>query len=321
VPVECSQNEFATIRSLNSSGTLILHRTFVLSPGSIARSASGGSSSETGGTACGRRSPGRARAAPGRFRARARSARRTSAGGAPQRSRVATRHSKLVRRSAPIRDTHEHEHHSHGDEHGHSHGLVHDSIKRSREGIRAVSLSLAVLGLTAIAQTVVFVASGSIALLADLIHNFGDALTAVPLGRFRSPLPASGATRRAGGCRRDLRKRLRGRSRKPASRLDGDIGAEQKEGHGDHLLGATLADRASARQPPQHNKPCRKLDQRIGTEPDKCDRTSEDTAAMATAASMPCQPSPIQARRLARRTSDAREPVALVDGATCRIGS
>jgi cation diffusion facilitator family transporter len=107
------------------------------------------------------------------------------------------RHSKLVRRSAPIRDTHEHEHHSHGDEHGHSHGLVHDSIKRSREGIRAVSLSLAVLGLTTIAQTVVFVASGSIALLADLIHNFGDALTAVPLGiafALRSQL----AERRAG---------------------------------------------------------------------------------------------------------------------------
>jgi divalent metal cation (Fe/Co/Zn/Cd) transporter len=38
------------------------------------------------------------------------------------------------------------------------------------------------LGLAAIAQTVVFIASGSIALLADLIHNFGDALTALPLG-------------------------------------------------------------------------------------------------------------------------------------------
>jgi cation diffusion facilitator family transporter len=45
-----------------------------------------------------------------------------------------------------------------------------------------VSISLAVLGLAAAAQTVVFVVSGSVALLADLIHNFGDALTAVPLG-------------------------------------------------------------------------------------------------------------------------------------------
>ena len=43
-------------------------------------------------------------------------------------------------------------------------------------------VSFAVLGLTAIAQTLIFVASGSVALLADLIHNFGDALTAVPLG-------------------------------------------------------------------------------------------------------------------------------------------
>ena len=38
------------------------------------------------------------------------------------------------------------------------------------------------LGLTAAAQVVIFVLSGSVALLADLIHNFGDALTAVPLG-------------------------------------------------------------------------------------------------------------------------------------------
>jgi len=53
---------------------------------------------------------------------------------------------------------------------------------RSREGVKAVSLSLAVLGVTAGAQTAIFVLSGSVALLADLIHNFGDALTAVPLG-------------------------------------------------------------------------------------------------------------------------------------------
>ena len=67
-------------------------------------------------------------------------------------------------------------------DHGHSHGLVHESIKRSHDGIRAVLLALGVLGLTAIAQTVVFSLSGSVALLADLIHNFGDALTAIPLG-------------------------------------------------------------------------------------------------------------------------------------------
>jgi cation diffusion facilitator family transporter len=48
--------------------------------------------------------------------------------------------------------------------------------------VRAVLLALAVLALTAAAQTLVFIASGSIALLADLIHNFGDASTAIPLG-------------------------------------------------------------------------------------------------------------------------------------------
>jgi cation diffusion facilitator family transporter len=65
--------------------------------------------------------------------------------------------------------------------HGHSHGLVDDSIKRSRDGLRAVALALLVLALAAGAQIVVFLASGSIALLADLIHNIGDASTAIPL--------------------------------------------------------------------------------------------------------------------------------------------
>jgi cation diffusion facilitator family transporter len=72
--------------------------------------------------------------------------------------------------------------HSHGADHGHSHGLVDASIKRSRAGVEAVLLSLLILGATAAAQIFVFVLSGSIALLADLIHNVGDALTAVPLG-------------------------------------------------------------------------------------------------------------------------------------------
>jgi cation diffusion facilitator family transporter len=82
--------------------------------------------------------------------------------------------------------------HSHSDEdshgheadagHGHSHGLVDRSIVRSREGVRAVAISLGVLGVAALVQTVIFAASGSVALLADLIHNFGDALTAIPLG-------------------------------------------------------------------------------------------------------------------------------------------
>jgi len=66
--------------------------------------------------------------------------------------------------------------------HGHSHGLVDDSIKRSREGVRAVLLSLLALGVATALQALIFAASSSIALLADLIHNGGDALTAVPLG-------------------------------------------------------------------------------------------------------------------------------------------
>jgi cation diffusion facilitator family transporter len=80
--------------------------------------------------------------------------------------------------------THDHGHpdsHSHGG-HGHSHGLIDPSIKRSRAGIRAVLLSLLVLGVTALIQVAIFVSTGSIALLADLIHNFGDAATAIPLG-------------------------------------------------------------------------------------------------------------------------------------------
>ena len=86
--------------------------------------------------------------------------------------------------ATPVEADHGHDHlhdHGHG-EHDHSHGLIDDSIKRSREGVKAVSLSLGVLGLATVLQLLVFAASGSIALLADLIHNGGDALTAIPLG-------------------------------------------------------------------------------------------------------------------------------------------
>jgi cation diffusion facilitator family transporter len=67
-------------------------------------------------------------------------------------------------------------------EHAHSHGLVDPTIIRSRAGVNAVLISLAVLGATAAVQAVIFVLSGSVALLADLIHNAGDALTAIPVG-------------------------------------------------------------------------------------------------------------------------------------------
>lgn len=66
--------------------------------------------------------------------------------------------------------------------HGHSHGLIDPAIKRSRAGVRVVLVSLALLGVTAAIQAAIYIATSSIALLADLIHNFGDALTAVPLG-------------------------------------------------------------------------------------------------------------------------------------------
>lgn len=92
--------------------------------------------------------------------------------------------------------SHEHEHdHQHEHAHGlwgalrhalapHSHDAadsIDSALESSARGIRAVKISLAVLGLTAVAQLLVVAASGSVALLADTIHNFSDALTAVPL--------------------------------------------------------------------------------------------------------------------------------------------
>jgi divalent metal cation (Fe/Co/Zn/Cd) transporter len=82
-------------------------------------------------------------------------------------------------------------------ERGHLHGLVDRSILRSRAGVRAVLISLAVLAAAAGAQALVFVLSGSIALLADLIHNAGDALTALPIGA-AFLLRSARAERRAG---------------------------------------------------------------------------------------------------------------------------
>jgi cation diffusion facilitator family transporter len=97
------------------------------------------------------------------------------------------RHTRLPFRSVePTDHVHEHDEHDHDDEHGnrhhgHTHGRVDRSIVRSRAGVRAVSASLAVLAVTAAVQAIVFTLSGSVALLADLIHNGGDALTAIPL--------------------------------------------------------------------------------------------------------------------------------------------
>jgi len=98
------------------------------------------------------------------------------------------RHLGLLRRSETVDPAEQrhwhgaHDHPDHHDDHGHTHGLVERSILRSREGVKAVSISLALLALAAGAQAVIYLLTGSVALLADLIHNFGDALTAVPLG-------------------------------------------------------------------------------------------------------------------------------------------
>ncbi|WP_349899612.1 cation diffusion facilitator family transporter [Parafrigoribacterium soli] len=96
---------------------------------------------------------------------------------------------------------HDHDHdHSHGPN-GHSHpsgirgffyGLfvphshdaadaIDDALEASAAGVRALKISLFVLLGTTVLQLIIFIISGSVALLADTIHNFSDALTAVPL--------------------------------------------------------------------------------------------------------------------------------------------
>jgi cation diffusion facilitator family transporter len=95
------------------------------------------------------------------------------------------RHVSALRLSQPAGGPRDHHPHDYGHDHargGHSHGLVDPSVLRSRAGVKAVALSFGVLGVTAVLEAVVFALSGSVALLADLIHNGGDALTAIPLG-------------------------------------------------------------------------------------------------------------------------------------------
>ncbi len=103
---------------------------------------------------------------------------------------------------------HSHDHDDHDERAGHSHGpdghshptgvkgfflsifkphshdaadSIDDALESNTAGIRAVKISLIALGITAIAQLLVVIVTGSVALLADTIHNFSDALTAVPL--------------------------------------------------------------------------------------------------------------------------------------------
>lgn len=78
-------------------------------------------------------------------------------------------------------EEHRHDHHHGHGEHGHTHGSVDPTIATSERGIWAVKWSFVVLVATAVMQLVVVLLSGSVALLSDTIHNFGDAATAVPL--------------------------------------------------------------------------------------------------------------------------------------------
>lgn len=75
--------------------------------------------------------------------------------------------------------------HEHEEGHRHTHGTVDPelfkSVAATESGIRAVKWTLALLGLTAVFQLVIVFLSGSVALLSDTVHNFGDASTAVPL--------------------------------------------------------------------------------------------------------------------------------------------
>ncbi len=75
-----------------------------------------------------------------------------------------------------------HGHHGHKHRHGHSHGLVDPSIASSTRGLWALKWSFVGLMITALLQLVVVVMSRSVGLLADTIHNFADAATAIPLG-------------------------------------------------------------------------------------------------------------------------------------------
>lgn len=98
-------------------------------------------------------------------------------------------------------EAHGHDHHEHGHDHretflarvrhevseflgGHSHDAadqIDDALEADSAGRRALFISLGGLGVTAIIQAIIFLQSGSVALLGDTLHNVADALTAVPL--------------------------------------------------------------------------------------------------------------------------------------------
>ena len=74
-----------------------------------------------------------------------------------------------------------HGHGKHGHGHSHTHGVIDASISTSDRGIWAIKWSFIGLFITALFQIVVVYLSKSVVILADTIHNFGDAATAIPL--------------------------------------------------------------------------------------------------------------------------------------------
>ncbi|MER9417292.1 cation diffusion facilitator family transporter [Mesorhizobium sp. M0306] len=78
------------------------------------------------------------------------------------------------------RASHGHSHGGHGPN-GHTHGVIDATIATTDRGIWAIKWSFVILAITAALQMVVVALSGSVALLADTIHNIGDATTAIPL--------------------------------------------------------------------------------------------------------------------------------------------
>lgn len=71
--------------------------------------------------------------------------------------------------------------HSHNEPHAHVHGIIDPDIISSERGIWATKWSFLILIITTIIQAIIVYISGSIALLADTLHNLGDSLTAIPL--------------------------------------------------------------------------------------------------------------------------------------------
>ncbi|RWK01197.1 cation diffusion facilitator family transporter [Mesorhizobium sp.] len=76
---------------------------------------------------------------------------------------------------------HDHGGHDHHGPHGHTHGVIDATIATTDRGIWAIKWSFVILAITAALQIVVVAFSGSVALLADTIHNIADATTAIPL--------------------------------------------------------------------------------------------------------------------------------------------